>query len=183
MLMGWLGPRQLAASALGINLTWPLRVRGLRDHHRRRSDDGHRAGGEDPFRPRCPPHVPAVSVALRLRHGPALAPAVECRAGHAFARPGARPRARRETCSCAAICGPCSRGCCSRRCAISLPRWSGRAGSSAISAVGVVANALLGWALIFGHLGLPELGIFGGGLASSIVWSLIAICRLRHDRH
>ena len=24
VLMGWLGPRQLAASALGINLTWPL---------------------------------------------------------------------------------------------------------------------------------------------------------------
>jgi multidrug resistance protein, MATE family len=44
-----------------------------------------------------------------------------------------------------------------------------------ISAVGVVANALLGWALIFGHFGLPALGIFGGGLASSIVWSLIAI--------
>ena len=24
VLMGWLGPHQLAASALGINLTWPL---------------------------------------------------------------------------------------------------------------------------------------------------------------
>ena len=24
VLMGWLGPRQLAAAALGINLTWPL---------------------------------------------------------------------------------------------------------------------------------------------------------------
>lgn len=29
-------------------------------------------------------------------------------------------------------------------------------------------NALVGWALIFGHLGLPPLGLFGAGLASSL---------------
>jgi MATE family multidrug resistance protein len=45
----------------------------------------------------------------------------------------------------------------------------------AASALGVVLNAVLGWALIFGRLGLPALGIFGGGLASSIVWSLLAL--------
>jgi MATE family multidrug resistance protein len=45
----------------------------------------------------------------------------------------------------------------------------------AISLVGIVCNALLGYALIFGRFGLPELGIFGGGLASSIVWGLLAI--------
>src|SRR6478735_8745769 len=45
----------------------------------------------------------------------------------------------------------------------------------AISLAGIVMNALLGYGLIFGHFGLPRLGIFGGGLASSIVWALLAI--------
>ena len=44
----------------------------------------------------------------------------------------------------------------------------------AISLAGIVLNALLSWALIFGHFGLPALGIFGGGLGSSIVWTLLA---------
>jgi MATE family multidrug resistance protein len=43
-----------------------------------------------------------------------------------------------------------------------------------ISLSGIVLNALLSWALIFGHFGLPALGIFGGGLGSSIVWALLA---------
>lgn len=43
-----------------------------------------------------------------------------------------------------------------------------------ISAGGVVLNALLGWALIFGHFGLPALGVFGGGLTTTIVWSIMA---------
>lgn len=45
----------------------------------------------------------------------------------------------------------------------------------AISLVGIILNALLGYGLIFGHFGLPLLGIFGGGLASSIVWTLLAL--------
>jgi MATE family multidrug resistance protein len=45
----------------------------------------------------------------------------------------------------------------------------------AISLVGIVINALLGYGLIFGHFGLPTLGIFGGGLASSIVWTMMAL--------
>ncbi len=44
-----------------------------------------------------------------------------------------------------------------------------------ISLVGIALNALLGYGLIFGHFGLPALGIFGGGLASSIVWTLLAL--------
>jgi multidrug resistance protein, MATE family len=44
-----------------------------------------------------------------------------------------------------------------------------------ISAVGVVLNAILGWALIFGKFGLPAWGIFGGGIASSIVWFALMI--------
>jgi MATE family multidrug resistance protein len=45
----------------------------------------------------------------------------------------------------------------------------------AISLVGILLNALLGYGLIFGQFGLPAWGIFGGGLASSIVWTLLAI--------
>lgn len=44
-----------------------------------------------------------------------------------------------------------------------------------VSAAGILLNAILGWALIFGHFGLPALGIFGGGLASSIVWTLLVV--------
>ncbi len=54
--------------------------------------------------------------------------------------------------------------------ALERPNWI-----VVVSALGVVLNAVLGWALIFGRLGLPALGIFGGGLASSIVWSLLAL--------
>ncbi|HXH00377.1 MAG TPA: MATE family efflux transporter [Sphingomicrobium sp.] len=44
-----------------------------------------------------------------------------------------------------------------------------------ISLGGIILNALLGWALIFGRLGLPALGLFGGGLASSITWALLVV--------
>jgi MATE family multidrug resistance protein len=45
----------------------------------------------------------------------------------------------------------------------------------AISLIGILLNALLGYGLIFGHFGLPALGIFGGGLASSIVWTIMSL--------
>ena len=44
-----------------------------------------------------------------------------------------------------------------------------------ISAGGILLNALLGYGLIFGHFGLPAWGLFGGGLASSIVWAAQAL--------
>ncbi len=44
-----------------------------------------------------------------------------------------------------------------------------------ISLVGIILNAVLGWAMIFGHFGFPAMGLFGGGLASSIVWTLLMI--------
>lgn len=40
-----------------------------------------------------------------------------------------------------------------------------------ISTVGIPLNALVSWALIFGHFGLPRLGLIGGGIGSSIVWA------------
>ena len=44
-----------------------------------------------------------------------------------------------------------------------------------MSLLGVLLNGVLGYGLIFGAFGLPELGVFGGGLAGSIVWSLLAL--------
>ena len=44
-----------------------------------------------------------------------------------------------------------------------------------ISLGAIVLNFLLGYGLIFGHFGLPAWGLFGGGLASSIVWTAQAI--------
>ena len=43
VLMGWLGPRQLAASALALNLTFAFSIALHRDDHRRVADDGDRA--------------------------------------------------------------------------------------------------------------------------------------------
>ena len=77
--------------------------------------------------------------------------------------------------SCAATCGRCCRSWLFQAMrnfvsALERPGWV-----LAISLAGIVLNALLGWALIFGQLGFPALGLFGGGLASSIVWALLAL--------
>jgi len=45
----------------------------------------------------------------------------------------------------------------------------------AISAAGIPLNAIVSWSLIFGHMGMPELGIVGGGIGSSIVWAAMAL--------
>jgi MATE family multidrug resistance protein len=44
-----------------------------------------------------------------------------------------------------------------------------------ISATGIPLNGLVSWALIFGHFGLPKLGIFGGGIGSAIVWTAMTL--------
>ena len=44
----------------------------------------------------------------------------------------------------------------------------------AVSVVGILLNALVSWSLIFGKFGLPALGLFGAGLGTSIVWTVMA---------
>lgn len=46
-----------------------------------------------------------------------------------------------------------------------------------LSAAAIAVNALLSWALIFGRLGLPALGVAGAGLGSTLTW-LIALAAL-----
>ncbi len=174
VLMGWLGPRQLAASALGINLTWPLgfaafglltaasplmatalgaRTRSVRDVRRT-------------FRQSLWLCVFATlplwlllwnaqGVILALGQQPGLARDADVfLKGYMWTMlPWLLFQAMRNFLA-----------------AVQRPAWV-----FAISLAGIVVNALLGWALIFGRFGLPALGIFGGGLASSIVWTLIAL--------
>lgn len=40
--------------------------------------------------------------------------------------------------------------------------------------ISLVANVIGNWALMFGHLGLPEMGIAGAGLATAISWTIRA---------
>src|SRR5207237_6806607 len=42
-----------------------------------------------------------------------------------------------------------------------------------LSLGGIGLNALLSWSLIFGHFGLPALGLMGGGLGSTLTWLMM----------
>lgn len=42
-----------------------------------------------------------------------------------------------------------------------------------LSLFGIALNFLLSWSLIFGHLGLPALGLVGGGVGSTLTWVVI----------
>ena len=65
--------------------------------------------------------------------------------------------------------------------ALGRPGWSFLAG-----AIAVLTNAIGNYALIFGHFGLPALGLFGAGLgsavSSSVMFAILAIVTLRHRR-
>ena len=174
VLIGWLGPRQLAASALGLNLTWPIafiafglvtassplmatvlgaKIRSVRDVRRT-----FRQSLWIVLFATLPLWVllwNAESVILLLGQQPELA-----RDAGLFLRgymwaifPWLLFQAMRNFLA-----------------ALERPGWI-----LIISVIGIALNAVLGWALIFGRLGLPALGIFGGGLASSIVWTLLAL--------
>lgn len=174
VLMGWLGPRQLAASALGLNLTFAFslvclglvtaaspmmatalgaKVRSVREVRRTfRQSMWLIATVTVPVWLVLFYSAPLIQ---SLGQEPALA-----RDAQTFLRgylwsvlPFLAFQAMRNFVS-----------------ALERPGWV-----LAISLAGIVMNALLGYALIFGHWGLPRLGIFGGGLASSIVWSVLAL--------
>jgi MATE family multidrug resistance protein len=42
-----------------------------------------------------------------------------------------------------------------------------------LSLAGIGLNALLSWTLIFGHFGMPRLGLLGGGLGSTLTWFIM----------
>ena len=44
-----------------------------------------------------------------------------------------------------------------------------------LSLGGIGLNALLSWSLIFGHFGLPALGLVGGGTGSSLTWLIMCV--------
>jgi len=173
VLMGWLGSRALAASALGLNLTFVFTLFGMgvvtAASPMMATALGARSNSvrdvRRSFRQSC--WVAAVislaswavlwngeALIRLLGQEPALA-----RDAQLFLRgfmwsilPFLLFQAMRNVLS-----------------ALERPQWI-----FAVSAVGILLNALLGWALIFGRLGLPALGIFGGGLASTIVWSILS---------
>ncbi len=174
VLMGWLGARQLAAAALAINLTWPIAflafgvvtassplmatVLGAKSHCVR---DVRRTFRQSLWVAGIA-SVPlwlllwnAEKIILLLGQQPELArDAGLFLKGYRWAiLPWLLFQAMRNFLS-----------------ALERPGWI-----LVISLVGIVLNAVLGWALIFGRLGLPALGMFGGGVASSITWTLLAL--------
>jgi MATE family multidrug resistance protein len=42
-----------------------------------------------------------------------------------------------------------------------------------LSIGGIALNAVLSWSLIFGHFGMPALGLIGGGVGSSLTWVIL----------
>ena len=42
-----------------------------------------------------------------------------------------------------------------------------------LSLAGIALNALLSWSLIWGHFGLPALGLLGGGVGSTLTWLIL----------
>jgi MATE family multidrug resistance protein len=174
VLMGWLGPRPLAAAALGLNLTWAItlaalglitagapmmatalgaKVHSVRDVRRT-------------FRQSVWLTVATVvplwillwnaeDVIIALGQQPELAAQAQTFLhGYMWAAlPWLLFYVMRNFLS-----------------ALERPGWI-----FAISAVGIGLNALVSWSLIFGKFGLPALGVFGGGLGSAIVWWALAV--------
>ena len=174
VLMGWLGPRQLAAAALGLNLTFAIALfalgiltatspmmataLGQRSNAVRDVRRTFRQGLWLVVITTIPTWIllwNATPIILALGQQPGLADdAGLFLRGYMWSLlPWLLFQVMRNFLS-----------------AMERPGWI-----LAISIAGIVLNALLSWSLIFGHFGLPRLGIFGGGLGSSIVWSVLAL--------
>jgi MATE family multidrug resistance protein len=55
-----------------------------------------------------------------------------------------------------------------------------------LSIAGIVLNALISWSLIFGHFGLPAMGIVGSGIGSTVTWLILCaslVLVISADRH
>ena len=174
VLMGWLGPEQLAASALGLNLTWAFtlmamglvtasspmmstslgaRSHGVRDVRRTfRQSLWLVVGVTIPLWILLWNAEPLI-VALGQEPRLAAQAALFLKGYMWSALPFLAFQAMRNFLS-----------------ALERPGWI-----FAISAIGIGLNALVSWSLIFGKFGLPALGIFGGGLGSSITWSALVL--------
>ena len=174
VLMGWLGPHPLAASALGLNLTFVFILLGIgvvaASSPMMATALGKRSSAvrdvRRSFRQAC---WVAICISLAswavlwnaeviigwLGQEPALARDAELFLhGYMWSiLPFLLFQAMRNFLS-----------------ALERPRWI-----FIVSALGIVLNAIVSWALIFGRFGLPALGIFGGGLGSSIVWACLTL--------
>jgi MATE family multidrug resistance protein len=174
VLMGWLGPRQLAASALGLNLTFTLVLLGIgvvaASAPMMASALGERSNAvrdvRRTFRQSC---WVAICIAL-------FSWAVVWNAERLILLLGQQPELARDAAVFLRgymwtilpfLLFQAMRNLLS---ALERPGWI-----FAVSAAGILLNALVSWALIFGKFGLPALGIFGGGLGSSIVWVCLAL--------
>ena len=174
VLMGWLGPHPLAASALGLNLTFVFILLGIgvvaASSPLMATALGARSSAvrdvRRSFRQACWVSIcislavwavlwDAESIIALLGQQPALARDAELFLhGYMWSiLPFLLFQAMRNFLS-----------------ALERPTWI-----FIVSALGIVLNAIVSWALIFGRLGLPELGIFGGGLGSSIVWTCLTV--------
>jgi MATE family multidrug resistance protein len=172
VLMGWLGPHPLAASALGLNLVFTLILLGIgvvtASSPMMATALGARSSAvrdvRRSFRQACwvaicialPAWVllwNAEPIILRLGQEPALARDAEVFLhGYMWSiLPFLLFQAMRNFLS-----------------ALERPQWI-----FIVSALGIVLNAIVSWALIFGKGGMPALGIFGGGLGSSVVWTFL----------
>ena len=174
VLMGWLGPHPLAASALGLNLTFVFVLLGIgvvaASSPMIATALGKRSSSvrdvRRSFRQACWVAIcislatwavlwNAESIIRLLGQDPALArDAAVFLHGYMWSiLPFLLFQAMRNFLS-----------------ALERPRWI-----LIVSTVGIALNAIISWALIFGRLGLPALGIFGGGLGSSIVWMCLTL--------
>jgi len=174
VLLGWLGARPLAASALGINLTFafslvclglvtassPMMATAL--GHKTQSVHEVRRTFRQSFWMVATVTVPvwlvlwnSEPVIRALGQEPALArDAEQFLHGYMWSMlPFLLFQAMRNFVA-----------------ALERPGWV-----LAISLGAIPLNALLSYALIFGKWGLPQWGIFGGGLGSSIVWVVQAL--------
>ena len=94
--MGWLGPRPLAASALGINLTFAFSLMCLGHRDGVFAADGNRAWRQAEVRKGRSADFPPIVLDRRYADGAAVADPLERRADHSRTRAGTGTRARRD---------------------------------------------------------------------------------------